>query len=293
MKYASVTLAWFTILYCTCATAAGPPPAAVAGDPPSTQISGDVDAATTTPTAGVDITFLMNEGFLIRSGNSALVIDAFLERNAYGYGAVPATTLDQLTSAAAPYDLVQLALVSHAHADHFQPAPAKRFLEARENALLLGSQAVIDQILDKGGAEGALSRRVRAVMPEPNQIVTVEHAGIRVDIFRTSHGGQAYDLITNLGMILHIGGQRILHVGDAHQDDPRWPEFQLPTRDIDIAILPFWMFTDPDKVRKLVGAKHWIPAHMKPGQAESLEVMFQRDFPEAILFKESGDTRKF
>ena len=105
----------------------------------------------------LQIVALANEGFLLRCDVDAVLIDAFLAEPYSIYDALPPTVLKLLLGAQAPFDSVDLALVSHVHGDHFQPAPARRFLDASPQTLLASSPQVLAALAAYDLAAGDLS----------------------------------------------------------------------------------------------------------------------------------------
>lgn len=257
--------------------------------------SGDTDAASPAGTEQpLDVTYLANEGFLLRAGDHAVVIDAFLDRPAYGYAAVPTNVMRAMVAGAAPFDAVKLVLVSHVHADHFQTGPAARFLRARPDVALVSSADVAKALRESGYDDAEeLAARVRVVDPKPESFETIEAGGVRVDVFRLSHAGRDYDELANLGHVIHLGGKSILHVGDAHQADPRFPKFELPKRGVDVALLPVWMYTDIAPLVTTIGAKHWIACHIQPDRVATYTKMFEDADPEVIVFEAASQSRRF
>ena len=40
--------------------------------------------------------------------------------------------------------------------------------------------------------------------------------------------------------MIEVGGRRVLHVGDAEQDPEIFASLDLPSRDLDVALVPYW-----------------------------------------------------
>ena len=91
----------------------------------------------------LEITYLANEGFLVRTPDGNLLIDAFLRQAYAGYPALTSEAHARMVAAQAPFDQVDLALVSHVHGDHFQPDSAAAFLKASGSTRLITSPQVL------------------------------------------------------------------------------------------------------------------------------------------------------
>ena len=86
-----------------------------------------------------------------------MLIDAFVAEPYSLYAALGERALEQLSAAAAPFDSVDLALASHVHRDHFQPAAACAFLEAAPE--FSGLSRTLCRRARIARAPGALHRR--------------------------------------------------------------------------------------------------------------------------------------
>ena len=120
--------------------------------------------ASTQAPPGVTITYLANEGVLLSSGSTRVLIDAFFLRYGPEY-AIPAdSTQSALARALAPFDSVDLVLVTHRHGDHLHPDPLAGHLSANPGATLLASQQVIDSMRHVPGVARLAPRMVARTM---------------------------------------------------------------------------------------------------------------------------------
>jgi Xaa-Pro aminopeptidase/L-ascorbate metabolism protein UlaG (beta-lactamase superfamily) len=210
----------------------------------------------------LSITALANEGFLLRSAEQAVLIDAFLAEPASLYAGLQPEALAQLLEAKAPFDEVDLALVSHRHLDHVQPDPACAFLNASPETLLVTSPQVLALLREQTPTLAGVAQ-----LPEPGARTTLEHAGIEVEFLRLSHGTGRFADIQNLGHIITVGGQRVLHIGDAAIEPRNFAPYDLPSRALDVALIPYWYFMHPAG-RALIDehlvARQRIACHVPP-----------------------------
>ena len=114
----------------------------------------------------LELTFLANEGFLIRSGETKVLIDAFVEKPVSVYAALPPEVRERMLACEAPFDGIDLALATHAHPDHFQASLACRFLSKATDCLFVSSEEVLGKL---GGACDSDQERFEGVLPPPTR----------------------------------------------------------------------------------------------------------------------------
>lgn len=202
---------------------------------------------------GVSLTFLANEGVMLSAGGKKVLIDALFLKYERGY-AVPAdSTLAALGRARAPFDSVDLILVTHRHGDHFHPAPVTAHLGANRRASLVTSRQVIDSLRGHAPARTLPADRLVSRTMRPGTRRREVISGIPVEVLGLPHGG--HPRVEHLGFIVDLGGRRVLHTGDAELSEETLAPFRLDTARIDVALLPYWA-VDGRKERRVV--ERWI-----------------------------------
>ena len=133
------------------------------------------------------ITYVANEGFLLQAGEKAVLIDALFGGKQLGFCEVPtADTVAKLAAAEAPFDQVDLVLVTHQHVDHSDPALAIRFLSSNPEAMLGGPRQVVDRLGVEPG-HAAVSSRIKEVTPGRGSATELTVGGISVKVLRLPH----------------------------------------------------------------------------------------------------------
>jgi len=256
------------------------PPAACSGAVPGEQTND-------TP-FDLEVLALANEGFLLRAGDDAVVIDAFVSMPYAGYGALSGKPLEELLAGTGPFSSVDVALVSHEHGDHFQPSPARSFLAARSGCLLASSPQVLAQLDDANphGEPVPPADTVRSVLPSPGKEERVEVGSIRVDILRLSHGTGRFAGVENLGHVITVGGVTALHVGDAAMESANFKAYDLRERGIDVVFVPYWYFED-SAGRRIID-EHFRPArlvasHISPRELSKVTKRLTRTDPDVLV----------
>ena len=183
-----------------------------------------------------------------------------------------------------PFENVVVALVSHAHLDHFQKDTAIEFLQKNPECALIASEEVAVAIRDSA-SKPSVAHQAVVVWPEPGKIKNVEQSGIRIEAFRLQHAGTRNYEVQNLGLLMHLGDQTVLHVGDADASAANFEPFDLAEKNIDVAILPTWLLEDRKLVDAQIGAKIYIAAHIPTKDLARVKREFARSQPDVIVLE--------
>ena len=100
------------------------------------------------------ITYIANEGFLIETNNSKVLIDAL-------FGGIRGNWCDQPNDSVSnfmlkgipPFDSIDLVLVSHKHSDHFNEQMVITFLTNNKKTVLIVCQSVVPAIAESNPLE--------------------------------------------------------------------------------------------------------------------------------------------
>lgn len=250
--------------------------------PPGKGATESADVGAARDARPLDVVALANEGFLLRSGEQAVLIDAFLSVPYAGYDALPAEVLARLEGAETPFEGIDLALVSHEHADHVQAEPARRFLAASPDTLLATSPQALAIVV--GDDEEGVSNH-EAYLPEPGETSVVERNGVRVEFLRLSHG-RNFASLQNLGHVITVGGQRVLHLGDAATEARNFRPYALPGRELDVALVPYWYFVERGGralVEEHLLARHVIACHIPSRERAEIASKLATSHPHVIV----------
>jgi L-ascorbate metabolism protein UlaG (beta-lactamase superfamily) len=193
---------------------------------------------------GVEVRFLANAGFLLRTAGTGVLVDAFLAKPYAAYGVIPDDVLREMLMGGAPFHEVRLALVSHRREDHFQADIAALFLQKRPKIQLVSTPQVIEALRS---AAGRVPENAHALWPDAGATgVWDATPGVRVEFLRLPHGSSTHDDIQNLVSIVSLGGRRILHLGDATMQSSAYAPYADQLAAVDIALIPYWFFEDED-----------------------------------------------
>jgi len=161
------------------------------------------------------LTYVANSGVLVGAGDAKVLIDALFDKPNPEYRAPASEVLDKMMKGAAPFDGVDLVLVTHNHPDHFNAALAVRYLQTRPEPVLLAPSDAVEAMRKAAADWTKLGRRVVALDIKVGEQTKRDIAGIPVTAFRTLHSGDRESPM-NLMFLFELGGRRVFHEGDSN-----------------------------------------------------------------------------
>ena len=248
-------------------------------------ITDTASAPATQPT--VEINYIANEGVLISSGGKQVLIDGLHREYEPDYAFLPPAEREKIETAKAPFDQIDLILVSHRHLDHFHPESIGLHLQHNTKAQLVSSQQVVDEVEKNFKGYQAIKARVTRATPPWKEKVAMKVAGIEFEILGLRHGTTRHATIQNLGHVIKLGGKKLLHIGDADTAVENFERFNLDEEGIDIAFIPFWFLLGSDGqtiVRDHIKPRQIIAVHISPSDSEKVTAQIKQLFPNAVAF---------
>lgn len=242
--------------------------------------------------APLEILHVANEGFLLRSGEEAVLVDALFLDGLGAYATPPAPLRDALVQGTGPFAGVSWVLATHQHSDHFDAGWTASFLRANPATRFVGPPPAAERVLEE---DPELRKRVHAILPEEG---TREEVSAEVTVVNLHHGRQRQ--VPNLGFVVDIGGWRILHVGDTQATAEEFAALDLGELDLDLAFLPFWRLgEDATDLLTAIGAARVVPMHIPvpgrsagyygdPGSRAALWEELLRHHPDAVVLRSPG-----
>jgi L-ascorbate metabolism protein UlaG (beta-lactamase superfamily) len=244
------------------------------------------------PARTLELEYLANEGFLLRGGGRAALIDAFVTEPLGEYAAVPAELFARLVEGAEGYARIDLALTTHVHKDHFQAEPAATFLAAHDETRFVAAPEVVTA-LEKALGEDATRERLLARLPEARARLAERELGL--ELVRLPHtGGARTAAVQNLGHVLTLGGVRVLHVGDAERESSELDAHDLEGLALDVALVPYWWIDDAAglaRVRALTGAKELVAMHVPSNELAEVKARLAALDPRVLLLEKPAERR--
>jgi L-ascorbate metabolism protein UlaG (beta-lactamase superfamily) len=236
----------------------------------------------------VILTYLGNMGVLVEGGGRRLVIDGLHRGELAEYSAIPPELLGPLEGARAPFEVLDLAFTTHRHRDHFNAQSVAARLAADTAVVYVAARETVESLF----ASSRLTPghpRVRGVVPPPGREEQVSAGGLSLEILDLPHNPTPSRRVANVGLLLELGGLRVLHVGDADPSAASFTPHGLAGR-VDVAIVPFWYLTgEDDAVRRAIGARDWIATHVPPADTAQVRRQVLTRVPAAIVLTRPGE----
>lgn len=206
----------------------------------------------------VKVTYVGNSGFLIKIGDKKILIDALFKGFAGSYN-LPEHIQEKLTLAQAPFDDVDLILVTHAHGDHIDPGMLREHLKNNPKAIFASTQQLVNHMKDS-------SNRSIAFNPTKEKSDKKEIGDFSIETFLLPHGPDSR--IINIGFLVSVNGVTLFQTGDFDNEQYTFEEFralQLPEKKIDLAFIQHYDLRGDslsDKfVREGISANYIFPIH--------------------------------
>jgi L-ascorbate metabolism protein UlaG (beta-lactamase superfamily) len=257
------------------------------------------------PAAGVKITYLANEGFLIDSAGKRVLIDGLFRDGIQPYLTVPAQLREKLEMSKPPFERLDLILASHFHADHFDPVAVATHLSHNPDALFVSTNQAVEKLKSGAANFASLSERSRGLCPKEGERVRLTHRGIQLQILNVHHGrGRP---IENLGLIWQIAGRKFFHIGDSMANAEDFKNYEVLRDRLDFAFIPYWYFLDEDLkkgVRDFIKPRVIVLMHIpernandqymkKFGGWEAWAQQVKGEFPNAVIFDKQMQEKSF
>jgi L-ascorbate metabolism protein UlaG (beta-lactamase superfamily) len=255
-----------------------------------------IDASIASQPPALEVVYIANEGVLISSGDKQVLIDGLHREYKRDYAHLPAAQREEIEGAKAPFDKIDLILVSHLHLDHFHPESVGLHLKHNPEATLVSSQQVVDEIEKNFKEYSAIKARVRSATPPLKRKVAMRVAEIEFELLGLGHGGERHGWVQNLGHVIEFGGKKILHLGDADASAEIFDPLNLDEAGIDIAFIPYWFLLGNEGsaiVRDHIKPKHIIAVHISPIEAEKTTGEIRQRFPNAVVFSTLLEKRHY
>jgi len=246
-------------------------------EPTGTCATGNVIYSVMDKTAfsDVQVTCIVNSGFLITVGDKKVLIDAIQD-------AVPLSdaTQDLLLNAEPPFEDIDLILTTHNDTDHFNATLVRQYMQNNPKAIFISPTQVASELADLGN-------RIITLDPVTGSPVNVEANGIQVEAIYLSHGYAPDDpaIVYNNGYVVTIGDFKFFHTGDT-VDIRNVVQYNLADQSLDLAFVPYYYLQDDRSVSIVtnsIGANYLFPIHYLFTEPE-IDVTIHTYYPDAIIF---------
>lgn len=249
-------------------------------------------AADTSTNGELRVTFVANEGFLLEAGGRKVLVDALFGDYPL-YIDLDPEVRGQVVEARGAFADVDLVLASHYHADHFDAAAVVRHLLANPKATFVSTPQAVAKVKEQPGYE-KIRERVRGVYPQEGKRAHLTKLGL--EILNLHHGRDRRPLVENLGLLIHLGGFKVLQVGDTEVTPEELAATGLGEDGIDLALVPSWLLVyDPWKgmVESIIQPRHLAAIHLEAGDGPEDFERIRKASPKVVIFEKALETRVF
>lgn len=150
------------------------------------------------------VTHVGKTGFLIKIGDNKIFIDA-LDKGFTGNYEFPQEVQNKLALAQAPFDNIDLILVTHAHVDYIRPDIVKQHLQNNQKAIFASTELMVNALND-------FPDRCVAFNPTKEKPESKIINDITIEAFYLTQEPNAQS--TNIGFVLSVNGQTFFQTGD-------------------------------------------------------------------------------
>lgn len=184
----------------------------------------------------VQLTYLGQAGFIVRSGSQSFVIDPYLSNYVVEGGIGVADKFSrEFPVPVEPEQLhdMQVAFITHDHADHCDPLTLLPLIKANPEMIIVGPRTVANHLI----AEGVASEKL--VVPEIDKVYTLK--GIEFYAIPAAHYGFEQNEAGEygfLGFVIKVNGQWLYHAGDTILYDGMVEHILKHAEKVRIACLP-------------------------------------------------------
>ena len=207
-----------------------------------------------------------NAGFFIDNGTQSVLIDTVIKQGLEGYDKPSDRFIADIEGSKPPFDKAKVVLVTHYHADHFDPASTIRHMKNNpDTRYILPPQAF--SAMDAMGISDKDKSRIHTPLPAMDgQKQDFSFDSINIEVFRVSHGVNRP--IENLGYRFSFeNGPSFFHPGDISTTSEQLSAVGIEGMEVDYLLIPFWV--GGDETTMAMAEKAWKPKHIIPMHFQS------------------------
>lgn len=238
--------------------------------------------------------YLGNEAVLIISDEQKVLFDPFFHKDFGFYQKVPPAFRKAIFKGEAPYDNIDVIVISHAHDDHFSATDVLRYLQSKKEVQLVAPQQAIDALLALDTSEGVEGRFHPVQLDFGQQPTALSVANVDIEAVRIPHAGwpgraEVQNMVYRLTF---ENGATVMHMGDADPDTDHYLPFNAfwDLKPTNIGFPPYWFLQSAEGnyiLKDVIDVEHSVGVHV-PVKVPNLLIKSGEDF-----FSSPGETRHF
>jgi len=265
-----------------------------------------ISAYSQIPRNNLQITYIANEGFLLASSSQKVLIDALFTEGYGAFAVPPKEVTNDILEAKAPFDSINLLLLTHYHKDHCDPVLINKYLSKYKNIPFVTSKPSI--VFIDGNCFGFIGKKKQfcEITPELNQCISKTINNNPVKVFGLKHLSFIRDSVDleetmfNVSFLFEMDGIKIFHSGDIEKNAFRdyLSENKNWTYPIDVAFLYKGLLEsgegDLDYMLNTLHPKYIVVMHVLPNENEEWTAKiekFKARFPNIMFFKNALEVK--
>jgi len=243
----------------------------------------------------LQIMYLQNDGVLISNGEIQILIDAVVNPGSLsGWVSLGSAEQTKILNAQAPYDQIDLILVTHAHADHYGISAVTTHLNANPNTKFVAPPQVLSGF-------AASSQIININVPKFSRETVIVN-NITVDILSLRHFdafGNDFSSVINYGYLIELDGFKILHLGDVDMTSENFGNFNLANEGIDLVITPTFVqsvhmtTTNKGVMLNQINPVDIVGTHLLSGSISTITNQVLAIYPNATIFETPFETKVY
>ena len=241
------------------------------------------------PGHSLEVTYIGNEGYLIATGGTKILIDALT--NSQYYASPSDSLVAMMMDGAPPYNDIDYLLVTHDHADHFNAGLTARYLAKHPSVQFISNA----QVCSKIAVDSSTDRQCVVLDLGRGEQRTIRGGKAVVKVLRLDHGGSRET--NNLAFLVTADDCAFFHVGDARLADNE--EFlravDWSSHNIDLLFLEYFdRGSDVQSmIQTVIKPKQVVLMHIPGGEEEKVRNSEDKVDPAAVVFGREGETKRF
>jgi L-ascorbate metabolism protein UlaG (beta-lactamase superfamily) len=253
------------------------------------------------------VTYIANEGFLIETKNHKVLIDGLFGNIKGNWCDQPNDSVSSLMlKGIAPFDDIDIILITHKHTDHFNVSLVAGFLLNNQKSVLICPEEVGEK-LKRNAGYSKISDRINSLKSNNIFDTALFVNKIKIEVLKFNHGsyfekdsvtGMTYDLhkdVENFGYVIESDGFSIFHSGDASfSDKSHFGSYGFGKRSFDIVFLDrtFLRKEGQELMNEFIHTKNLVFMHIEPLKGEYYKSIVQ-SIPEMFVFTRPMEKRIF
>jgi ankyrin repeat protein/L-ascorbate metabolism protein UlaG (beta-lactamase superfamily) len=252
----------------------------------------------------IKVTYIANMGVMISSDSKNILIDALFNEGYDSYPTTPKNIVSKINKFEAPFNSIDLILITHSDGDHFSAPMLADYLSKNKAVKVVCSNIILSALKQSEGDKVDTSRIV-AITPELYKSIDTMVNDIKIKVLRLRHsGGDGQE--KNVGFLFDMEGVNVFHSGDSGGDVApglsvnfiqEYDSIGIEKMKVDLAILNrgfLWDSVAPGIkiIKKCMKPKHIILSHFsednKQGEWDGVDQAIKKEkgnLPELTLFK--------